>query len=308
MRRFSRGFTLVELLVVIAIIGVLVALLLPAVQAAREAARAASCKNHLKQIGLALHQYHDTHGRLPPGWMGNQPEGVPGWGWTTGLLPYIEQASLSDNLIQRNLPIAHANNQQARETPLGVLFCSSDPQSRVVTIFAGEGDSDHDHEHDHDHAHASAHDDEGGRNIENGSPLFRIARTNYVGVFGISEIEDTPAAGEGVFFFKSRTRFAEITDGLSNTVVIGERSSKLGNSLWAGVVQGASEAMARVVGVADHPPNDPHHHFDDFTSYHPGGVQFLFGDGSIQRINDQIDLGVYQSLCTRGGGETPGQF
>ena len=294
MRRSIRGFTLVELLVVIAIIGVLVALLLPAIQAAREAARASSCKNHLKQLGLALHQYHDTHGRLPPGWLGNQPEGTPGWGWTTGLLPYVEQANLSEHVIHRDLPIAHANNQQARETPLAVLFCSSDPKPRVGTIFKDGANFDDESEF--------------GKNIEEGNPFLRIARTNYVGVFGISEIEDVPASGEGVFFFQSRTRFAEITDGLSNTVVIGERSTKLGNSLWAGVVQGANAAMARVVGVGDHTPNDSHHHFDDFTSYHPGGVHFLFGDGSIQRINDQIDIAVYQSLCTRGGGESPGNF
>jgi len=294
MLRYSRGFTLVELLVVIAIIGVLVALLLPAIQAAREAARAASCKNHLKQLGLALHQYHDAHGCLPPGWLANQPAGTPGWGWTTGLLPYLEQASLSDNLIQRHLPIAHASNRQARETPLAVLFCSSDPKPRVDTIFTGgagfEGES------------------EFGKHIETGQALFRIARTNYVGVFGVSEIEDAPAAGEGVFYFCSRTRFAEITDGLSNTVLIGERSAKLGNSLWAGVVPGANAAMARVVGIADHTPNDAHHHFDDFTSHHPGGVQFLFGDGSIQRINDQIDIEVYQGLSTRAGGESSGNF
>jgi prepilin-type N-terminal cleavage/methylation domain-containing protein len=291
---YRRGFTLVELLVVIAIIGLLVALLLPAVQAAREAARATQCKNHLKQLGIALHQYHDLIGRLPPGWLGNRPEGTPGWGWTPGLLPYLEQANLSENAIHRHLPIAHTTNQQARETPLAVLFCASDPQPRVVTIFGGD---DHDDEEaDNDHV--------APRNIEEGSPLLRIARTNYVGVFGVSEIEDLPAAGEGVFYFQSRIRFAEITDGLSNTVIVGERSARLGNSVWAGVVPGANSAMARVVGIADHPPNDPGHHFDDFASHHPGGVQFLLADGSVQRINNQIEMAVYQALCTRAGGES----
>ena len=133
--------------------------------------------------------------------------------------------------------------------------------------------------------------------------MFRMARANYVGVFGTSEIEEVPAAGEGTFYFLSRTRFAEITDGLSNTVIVGERGTRQGNSVWAGVVEGANEAMCRVVGVGDHVPNDPHHHFDDFASYHPGGVHFLYGDGSVQRLNNQIDLAVYQALCTRGGGE-----
>src|SRR5688572_1419891 len=130
----ARGFTLVELLVVIAIIGVLVALLLPAVQMAREAARASQCKNHLKQCGLALHQYHDVMGRLPPGWIANQPEGVPGWGWTPALFPYLEQRNLDENLINRQLPIAAGANQAGRETIVPVLICGSDAQAKVFTI------------------------------------------------------------------------------------------------------------------------------------------------------------------------------
>jgi prepilin-type N-terminal cleavage/methylation domain-containing protein len=285
------GFTLVELLVVIAIIGTLVALLLPAVQAAREAARASQCKNHLKQVGLALHSYHDIMGRLPAGWLADQPEGSPGWGWAAALLPYLEQRNLDDS-IRRNLAIGHADNQAARETVVPVLLCTSDPHPKVFTIFGG----------------GQAGDEEPAfaTNVDSGTAMFRIARANYVGVFGTSEIEENPAAGEGVFFFRSRTRFAEITDGLSNTVVVGERYAKQGSSLWAGVVQDANEAMVRIVGIADHPPNDPHHHFDDFASYHPGGVHFLTGDGSVQRLNNQIDLEVYQALSTRDGGERPG--
>jgi prepilin-type N-terminal cleavage/methylation domain-containing protein/prepilin-type processing-associated H-X9-DG protein len=286
MRRFA--FTLVELLVVIAIIGVLVALLLPAIQMARESARASQCKNNLKQLALALHNYHDCLGRLPPGWMADRPEGTPGWGWSSSLLHYIEQHSLELS-IKRELPISHPANQQARETVIAIFLCGSDWHPKVPTIFGGADDGG-------DEAFAT--------NIEAGTALLRIARTNYVGVFGISEIEDAPAAGEGTFFFNSRVRLAEITDGLSNTLIIGERYAKQGNSLWAGVVQGANEAMARVVGVGDHVPNDPHHHFDDFASYHPGGVHFLYADGRVERINNQIDVKVYQALCTRNGGES----
>src|SRR5689334_23469471 len=98
-------FTLVELLVVIAIIGVLVALLLPAVQAAREAARASQCKNNLKQLGIALHNYHDVMRVLPPGWIADKPEGVPGWGWASLVMRYMEQTNL-EQYIQRNRSIA----------------------------------------------------------------------------------------------------------------------------------------------------------------------------------------------------------
>jgi prepilin-type N-terminal cleavage/methylation domain-containing protein/prepilin-type processing-associated H-X9-DG protein len=288
-RSTRRGFTLVELLVVIAIIGALVALLLPAVQAAREAARASQCKNNLKQLGLAAHQYHDIMGRLPAGWIANQPEGIPGWGWSAALLPYLEQRNL-DESIKRQLPIADAANQQARETVIPVLLCASDPHPKVFTIFGG--------------ADAGDEEEAFATNVDAGTPLFRLARSNYVGVFGTSEIEQVPAAGEGVFFFLSRIRFAEITDGLSNTLMVGERGTRQGSSVWAGVVEGANEAMARVVGVGDHVPNDPHHHFDDFASFHPGGVHFLYADGSVQRINNQIHIVVYQALCTRSGGES----
>jgi prepilin-type N-terminal cleavage/methylation domain-containing protein len=280
--RCRSAFTLVELLVVIAITGILVGLLLPAVQMAREAARASQCRNSLKQLGLALHLYHDTLGQMPAGWIADQPEGVPGWGWTSALLPYVEQKNLDEGLIRRNLPIADAANQPARESVLPLLLCASDGNAKLFMIGA---------------------DDAPGTNVDGGTPLFNVARSNYVGVFGTLEIEDVPSAGDGVFFHNSRTRLADVTDGLSNTLVIGERGAKHGGSVWAGVIEGAGEPMARVVGIADHAPNDPHNHFDDFTSYHPSGVHFLVGDGSVRRFNDTIDLAVYQALCTRAGNE-----
>jgi prepilin-type N-terminal cleavage/methylation domain-containing protein len=276
------AFTLVELLVVIAIIGILVALLLPAVQMAREAARASSCKNNLKQLGLALHNYHDTMGQLPCGWIADQPEGVPGWGWASGLLAQLEQEAVDQNLIRRNLPIADPANRAAREHVLPILTCPTDAGPNLFSIGA---------------------DDFTGPSIDNGTPVFRVAKNNYVGVFGTLEIEDAPSDGDGVFFHNGRVNFADILDGLSNTLVVGERRSKLGGSVWTGVIEGVAEPMARIVGIADHTPNHPNGHFDDFSSHHPAGVHFLLGDGSVRRFNDTIDLTVYQALCTRAGGE-----
>ena len=276
------GFKLVELLVVIAIIGVVVALLLPAVQAARESARASQCKNSLKQLGAALHHYHDALRRLPPGWIAKQPDSVPGWGWTVALLPYLDQQGLAESQLKTNLPIADSANKLGRETVLSLLICGSDGKTEVFTIGA---------------------DDAPGVNVDGGTPLFKVARTNYLGVFGTEEIEDFPSTGSGVFFHNSRVAFADISDGLSNTIVTGERSTRFGGSVWAGMIEGSAEAMARVVGVTDHTPNHPEHHFDDFSSYHPAGVHFLLGDGSIRRYNDTIELSVYQALGTRAGGE-----
>jgi prepilin-type N-terminal cleavage/methylation domain-containing protein len=316
------ALTLVELLVVIAIIGVLVALLLPAIQAARESARATQCKNHLKQIGLSLHQYHDAHTVLPPGWLADEPRGEPGWGWTTHVLAYMEQKNLDEGLIRRHLPIADPANQKARETVVPLLLCPSDPAAKLFalggdpdsgnvshsgtgasppTLFQGEGG-----ERPLFPTRTSGGNDEEAEDppVDKGVALFLIARSNYVGVFGTIEIEDNAADGDGSFFFRSRTRFAQITDGLSNTLVIGERRAKLGGSLWQGVIRLANKPMARIVGVADHPPNHRRHHFDDFTSHHPGGVHFLHGDGSVSRYGDSIDLAVYRALSTIGGGET----
>mgnify|MGYP003344918406 FL=1 len=124
------------------------------------------------------------------------------------------------------------------------------------------------------------------------------------GVFGTIEVDDAPGAGNGMFFRSSRLGMRDILDGTSKTLLVGERHGRLGGSTWAGVVTGAKAARIRIVGVADHTPNDRHHHFDDFTSNHPTGVHFLVGDGSVQRIDDTIDEGVYKALCTRAGGES----
>ncbi|ADB17963.1 protein of unknown function DUF1559 [Pirellula staleyi DSM 6068] len=282
------AFTLVELLVVIAIIGVLVALLLPAVQAAREAARASQCKNNLRQVAIALHNHHDTFGAMPAGWNGASPEEGPGWGWNAAILPQMEQKPLFDR-IQFGVSIADPASQSIRETVIPSLLCPSDAHPKQFMI--GGGEEEHEHEEGEHH------------NIDEGPALFQMARSNYPGVFGSLEIEDAAPAGDGMFFFRSTTRFADVTDGTSNTLMAGERHSKLGGSVWAGMVEGSAEAMARVVGISDHTPNHRDAHFDDFSSYHPSGVHFALADASVRRFSDTIDLAVYQALCTRGGGE-----
>jgi prepilin-type processing-associated H-X9-DG protein len=133
---------------------------------------------------------------------------------------------------------------------------------------------------------------------------------NYVGVFGTGEIdecEDIPTGkvclGNGVFFHHSETRFGDIRDGTSNTIMIGERASRRGFSTWMGAVPEGAEAIARILGIADHPPNAVGGHLDDFSSEHPGGVNFGFADGSVSILTDEIDRYVYQAMATRSGGE-----
>jgi prepilin-type N-terminal cleavage/methylation domain-containing protein/prepilin-type processing-associated H-X9-DG protein len=278
------AFTLIELLVVIAIIGVLVGILIPAVQAAREAARRATCKNNLRQIGLALHNHHDVRKALPTGWLGfdaagqPDPEGERAWGWASRILPFVEENALARS-IRFDRSITDPLNQGPRETVLPVFLCPTDATPAIFMLQREAG----------------------------GQPLVDLSRSNYVGVYGTRELEEFPNEGDGIFFHNSRIAFKHIVDGLSKTFIVGERSSHLGSSTWVGVVPEGEEAIARIVGSGDLPPNPASidsGHLDDFSSFHPSGTHFLFADGAVTLIGDDIDPAVYRAMCTRAGGES----
>ncbi|MFO0922960.1 MAG: DUF1559 domain-containing protein [Pirellulales bacterium] len=279
----SRGFTLVELLVVIAIIGILVGLLLPAVQMAREAARRTQCFNNLKQIGLAIHNYESAFRRIPAGWISPDRSGEPGWGWSVALLPYLEQNSVY-NQINQLVAIEDDIHEPVRKYVIPTFICPSDIGDHLFGI--GEGDGHH------GHSHALS-------GIDSGDILFMISKGNYSGCFGTAEIEENPYLADGVFFGNSVIKFQHITDGLSNTFAVGERSSRLGGTIWHGVIPEAAEAEGRIVGAADHTPNSPVGHFEDFSSYHTMGAHFVMGDGSTRMVADSIDVTVYQASWQR---------
>jgi type II secretory pathway pseudopilin PulG len=279
---------------VIAIIAVLIALLLPAVQQARAAARRTQNRNNLKQIGIALHNYHDAHRVLPPGWIGADAgvadiEGPSGFGWAAHLLPALEQNNIHSQL-DFNLPITDPANSAALATVLPMFLNPNDNMPDFWEIY----------------------DEATGMTV-----LSRLPSCSYVGSFGTRELEDCEAlmpgetcTSDGVFFHNSGVRLRDITDGTSNTFVVGERRhdddpmlDPTWNSTWVGVVAGGQEAFARILGVADHPPNDPSAHLDDFSAEGETGVQFLYGDGRVQFITQSIDLNVYQAQATRAGGE-----
>lgn len=292
--RQRAAFTLVELLVVIAIIGILVGLLLPAVQAAREAARRMQCSNHMRQLGIAVHNYESAYKQLPAGWIDNFQSGEPGWGWCAALLPFMEASNLY-NQIDFRIAIEEPIHDQVRITVLPTLICPSDPGENLFEIAEGDG-------HGHGHPITSGPnmfvriDDEGDR-------LFMMAKSNYVGMFGTFELEDAPYNGNGMFAGNSRIKFRDITDGLSNTLMIGERGSRLGFSIWHGNIPEAAEPHARILGVADHAPNDPVGHFEDFSSFHTGGVNFMRADASVSFLPENIDELTYQAMATRNNGE-----
>jgi prepilin-type N-terminal cleavage/methylation domain-containing protein/prepilin-type processing-associated H-X9-DG protein len=272
-----RAFTLIELLVVIAIVGILIGLLLPAVQKVREAANRLTCKNNLKQIGVALHGYQGRTGSFPPGYTSDVDRSGadlgPGWGWAAFLLPDIEQDNVF-NQITFSRDIRDALNAAPCRQNLALFRCPSDLSYDVFTVYD-----------------------------PNGQTLADVAHSNYVAMFGNNEIEVNPGAGNGVSYRNSRTRIADITDGTSNTLLIGERSGNLARATWTGAVTGADEAPALVLGSADHTPNHPAAHGEDFWSRHVQGVNFLFADGSVRIINNTINPLVWAALATRAGGE-----
>ena len=227
--RLRPGFTLIELLVVIAIIAVLLGLLLPAVQQARAAANLTRCSNNLHQIGLALHNYHDTFLAFPPGYASNldTTNGTngaatdlgPGWGWAAYLLDRLEQDNLL-NSLNLSVPIG---GQGSAAAVVSTYVCPSDP---LPTTFTVPDDT--------------------------GAPLALVAHASYVGMYGSSEPTDLPDTGEGIFYRNSKVRIADITDGTSSTIAVGERASNLALATWTGAVtNGVAINLSGVPGSAD---------------------------------------------------------
>ena len=305
------GFTLIELLVVIAIIAVLIGLLLPAVQAAREQARRSACTNNLKQIGLALANYANRHGTLPPGYQSNysplfQAELGPGWGWASMILPDLEQQSLHDSIVFE-APMQASIMATARLVPLNVFLCPSDNMPRGWTATSSET-----------WIYA-------GQIYSSSIPICDVAGSNYIGVFGIAE---PGVNGEGVFSRGSFMPLAMITDGLSNTLCVGERSENLqqgrGMATWTGAVPGANlwscapspfepdsgtcvqEAGAGMIlghTGEGHGPGDPYGDVNQFTSRHGKGCFFLYCDGHVRYLRNEMQYKVYIALSTRNLGE-----
>jgi prepilin-type N-terminal cleavage/methylation domain-containing protein/prepilin-type processing-associated H-X9-DG protein len=288
--RSRQGLSLIELLIVIAIIGVLIALLLPAVQRARDAASRSECANNIRQIGLALHSYHDSHGVLPPGVShAGVSEPFPFMSWNTRLLPYLEQPALwsQAQAAYQRTPNFLNDPPHPIATVVRTFLCPSD--SRVSTPHAF-------------------------------SDTVRAAFTSYLGVEGRNQFRQ-----DGLLYLNSRVRFGEVTDGLSHTLLVGERppSSTFTLGWWyAGWGQNQDGSAEMVLGVQERNfgkysatcPAGPYTYsqgslseFCDafhFWSPHLGGATFLFADGSVHLIPYSA-APIMPALATRSGGETP---
>lgn len=283
MKRTSNAFTLVELLVVIAIIGMLVGLLLPAVQAARSAARKMQCSNNLKQIGLANHNYENSHGVFPisMGWYGN---GMNGKGWIVAVLPHLEQQALFDQFEPRFGGAMNAGSGildpdclDALKTPLQVIRCPSDALSAKTAT-----------------------------NQYQTTPN-ESALTNYKGVEGTNIACRNGPNCEGIFYYSTylepRT-IASIRDGTSNTFLIGEDVPAQNNHSAAYYANGDySTTEFPLNSFYDPPAPNNWPLVMTFRSQHAGGAHFCMADSSVQFISETIDFSLYQALSTRAGHE-----
>lgn len=277
----SKGFTLIELLVVIAIIAVLVALLLPAVQQAREAARRTQCKNHLKQLVLAMHNYHDQYRTFPSGYIVDT-----GWGWGTMLLPNLDQTPLFEQLDPSgDMDLTNPDLLENLRTPLETYRCPSDPKPDL-----------------NDKSKPNVHAKK------------EISISNYIGIMGSYLSNPT---GNGTLYQNSSVQMRDMTDGASNTLLFGERDyQNHRGSIWGGstnhpdtnrnFLMSQTTDMTRI--------NAPHQ--NAFGSLHTGGAHFAMCDGSVHFISENIDsqdgtgnaMGTWQRLGARNDGQVVGQF
>ena len=296
-----RGVNLIELLVVIAILSVLIGLLLPAVQKVREAAAQVRCRNNMRQIALATHHYHDTMQYLPYDSLINGAGYGPqtrAWSWLALLLPYLEQEAL---YRQANIPVNTLyQSREAVAVQVPIFLCPSDS-------FSAQG----------------PRDDAADLGMWN-PPFILAGQTNYKGVggsnwaWGESRWRHVGANGkinghtdgDGLFYrsdYVYRKSFSAVTDGLSNTFMIGEalpEKSKWCSWPYANNAVGTC-AIAPNATQVDGQPFDPWDWEDTygFASRHRGGLHFAFADGSIRFIRDSIDLGMYRALATIQGRE-----
>lgn len=320
----AHGFTLIEVMVVILVICILLGVLIPALNSVREAARRGTCLNNLAQIGIALQTYHDIHQAFPAAYqtrIGGDPfmgapdpvtrDTGPGWGFLTQILPELDQANLYHS-FNLKLPCWSVANSTSARISVGTYLCPSVLDKSTTFDVKGT----------------------------NGATLATFSYSHYVSnagradawSAGVDDLSTIPAV-DGPFYRNSVIGIADIQDGTTHTILVGERRPSTGDATWVGVVPGAilcSRAGAGAVGpggavascrsagalVGAHSgpspfespsvvclPNGALNHADSMASGHPGGSNVLFGDGSVRVVQAAIAPAIWVALSTRNGGE-----
>ncbi|MCA9174105.1 MAG: DUF1559 domain-containing protein [Planctomycetales bacterium] len=284
--RQKRGVTVLELLVAMAIAVMVAAIVLPALGAARESARRIACVNNQRQLGLAAHAHHDSLGRLPIGWQFD-PSGQSAYGWAVSLLPFTGQVALHDNIDIR-CPIGDPRHSAAQEATWELMLCPSDIAEPNFLLYE---------DHEDDDVATSSWGTLGAKRAP--VPLLRLPTSNYVGMFGTFEMDDEIPApiGDGAFLENRTVCFGQFGRGLSQTLLIGERTMAQAPSTWYGVDLSGEDASARMVGAALEGVNKPYADECDFSSRHPGGANFLYADGHVGFVEEDIDLRLYHELA-----------
>jgi prepilin-type N-terminal cleavage/methylation domain-containing protein len=299
--RFPTAFTLVELLVVIAIIGVLVALLLPAVQAAREAARRTQCTNTIKQYGIAIHNYHDTFKVMPPGAYYTKVDPVHNaWGWRAKLLPFMEQQTLYDLIDWEDREKcwnSHLAADNAGSYLLDFAYCPSEPLAGLPVTWSNYVN----------YFHLSNYMGVAGRGYHRNPNEPDPAKWQFglYGEFATYRPKNPLKEADGCFFEDSKVSFRHITDGLSNTFVVGEHGLQpQEENPWSfGICAGGEKDgyIPMALGLVPGGVGDSHERH--FWGHHPGGVQFLKADGSGHFISTDTNLFTLIALSSIAGEE-----
>ncbi|TWT60118.1 DUF1559 domain-containing protein [Rubinisphaera italica] len=332
-KALRKGFTLIELLVVIAIIAILVALLLPAVQQAREAARRSSCKNNLKQIGLAIHNYHDVHLTFPPGGFAPDAATNRGASWLTRILPQVEQGAAYDQITFNGTDWTMQSNRTNRNWNITntlrvkTFNCPSSPLPETRT----------------QNTNASTQ--------ALGAPAtITYQLVNYVGIAGSydsgSDLVSLPSPTAWTGYYRSNyngvivsvdtlnnrpVRLKDVTDGTTNTFVVGEQSEyrvrpdgvkedkracNHDGGSWSGGAGGSADWWLNMTVTrmpinfkgADNGQQQAYYRHTLLTSPHKGGAQFAMADGSVQFVSDNVNYGILTRLCDKGDGQPLGEF
>jgi len=300
------GFTLIELLVVIAIIAVLIALLLPAVQQAREAARRSQCKNNLKQLGLALHNYHDTHNTFPPGGFYMGPNLGNGLSFHVMLLPFLDQANLySQFLFEKDKWIDASKGRVLGKTVPPGLLC---PSSGMTMSW------------DTSEKNAGNHTTHylGITGPVGDTPVNPASNTKYSWDIGSPSIYGG-WGNEGILLRGECKKIRDVTDGTSNTFLIGESSwdkneqryrswlrGIYSNTSGMASYPGGNDVLVSTKNIRYQPNTNGGTNFTNdmpFGSNHTGGMQVLMADGAVTFINENIDNTLYRAMATRSSGE-----